>query len=536
MDETDTSNKHNTESTDASSSIINSDNPIKLNISPIEAISQSITSNILNNDNNNDNTEFIYQSKNTGNEEKLVTTNDNKQNSNDTAKILCDIENIVQNITNNVIPKHEEQIEGKKEQIESKEEEDSINNQNEVTEIESSEINTGQLEAISKDLVQKIVSDEENTDNSIKSSHSQINISSEISEPRTVIRRQFEKSDASVQFESTDDSIFATSINSPRFQFELEEKNTTNANKGLLEMREELINFARKQSLYKLMAEEYEEAAKIDEVISINMQNLQEDSVSSDIFEQTYLIKQYLNEAQNQKATLEQVHKQRIENFKKMEKQRIEEMQTEHENQRKDFEADWSRSETLKTFNKPSSKLFQIRSQQRAMAISHDFKNARQLKKIGDQMQKEESQKATKKALDTMRTKYMALIAKQEKEMKCMIEYGERRLGQLQVQRDSELKANETHINALERRLKSPKIMKRPRVEISSQSSLKSRTLQYQMPGIITSRTRSQFANFKKGADEKTRLEIKIGDVKRITKPLTPTPRKGEKSALFLFS
>ena len=78
MDETDTSNKHNTESTDASSSIINSDNPIKLNISPIEAISQSITSNILNNDNNNDNTEFIYQSKNTGNEEKLVTTNDNK--------------------------------------------------------------------------------------------------------------------------------------------------------------------------------------------------------------------------------------------------------------------------------------------------------------------------------------------------------------------------------------------------------------------------------------------------------------------------
>ena len=104
------------------------------------------------------------------------------------------------------------------------------------------------------------------------------------------------------------------------------------------------------------------------------------------------------NEAQNQKATLEQVHKQRIENFKKMEKQRIEEMQTEHENQRKDFEADWSRSETLKTFNKPSSKLFQIRSQQRAMAISHDFKNARQLKKIGDQMQKEESQKATKKS------------------------------------------------------------------------------------------------------------------------------------------
>lgn len=74
-----------------------------------------------------------------------------------------------------------------------------------------------------------------------------------------------------------------------------------------LEMREELINFARKQSLYKLMAEEYEEAAKIDDNISINMQNLQEDSISSDIFDQTYTIKQYLEQVH--KATLEQVHK-----------------------------------------------------------------------------------------------------------------------------------------------------------------------------------------------------------------------------------
>lgn len=55
------------------------------------------------------------------------------------------------------------------------------------------------------------------------------------------------------------------------------------------------------------------------------------------------------------------------------------------------------------------------------------------------------------------------------------------------------------------------------------------------MPGIITPRTRSQYANFKKGADEKTRLENKRGDVRRITKPPTPTPRKGDKSPIYLF-
>ena len=90
-----------------------------------------------------------------------------------------------------------------------------------------------------------------------------------------------------------------------------------------LEMREELINFARKQSLYKLMAEEYEEAAKIDDNISINMQNLQEDSISSDIFEQTYtinILNRYIKQHLNRyiKQHLNRYIKQRIDNFKKI--------------------------------------------------------------------------------------------------------------------------------------------------------------------------------------------------------------------------
>lgn len=120
-----------------------------------------------------------------------------------------------------IYSRQENQIEENNNSNENKEEEEysSLNNQNEATEIELSEINTGQLEAISKDRIQKIISDEENEDNN-KSPHSPSNISREITEPRTVIRRQFEKSDASVQFESTDDSILATLINSPRFELD----------------------------------------------------------------------------------------------------------------------------------------------------------------------------------------------------------------------------------------------------------------------------------------------------------------------------
>ena len=127
-----------------------------------------------------------------------------------------------------------------------------------------------------------------------------------------------------------------------------------------------------------------------------------------------------------------------------------------------------------------------------------------------------------------MKNKYLALLAKQEKELNCLMEYGERKLLRLQTERDNELKANEIHRNELEKKLKNPKVVKKPRVQI--QPSLRPRTACSQVTGIVSSRTRAQFANFKKGPDEKTRLEVKIGDVRKITKPLTPISRKNEKT------
>lgn len=546
--------------------------------SSIEIVSQTLTENLFDKNNDEkDNKENLQPDESP----KQEISDDRASNLEQETKISIEIENIVQNITDRVISAKDESHENT-DVTEDNQKQDIKNSKDIITEPQTSEINTIQLENFSNNLIQKILptEEEESADTSSKPSQNNTNttitdISNEISEPRTVIRRQYEKSDASVQFESTDDSIFATSIDSPRVQSDTNEDDNKDTNDSespakedqentflpsipislfsdeelhsalntLIktkklppqEMREELISFARKQSLYKLMSEDYDSAAKIDEAVEQIINSLHEETVNNDISNQTYNLQQYLNEATIQKVHIEENHKQRIDQFKKMEQRKIEEVRLQHENQRRDFEADWSREDALKPFNKPSPKLFQLRRQQKAMAISHDFKNARQLKKLGDQLQKEESQIATKKAVETMRSKYIALLARQEKEMRCMLEYGERRLGQLEAERDVELKANETHINALQNRINNPKIQKRPRVQIP-QSSLKSRSLQNQVAGIVTSRTRSQFANFKKDSEIKTRLDIKLGDVRRITKPLTPTPRKGDKTIISPFT
>lgn len=396
------------------------------------------------------------------------------------------------------------------------------------------------------------------------------NISDDIPPPRVVPRRQFEKSDAAVQIENDDDSVFQTAVDSPVNLENGEERRTAKSRKRPhryydvddnedsfipepprqfsdeeleaalkrqiktkklppLEMREELINYARNQSLFKLMEEDYDTASKIDDAIEMNIQSLQQNEVKADINHQTLTLQEHLEEAVQQKTVIEERHKQRIEEFKKLEQQRLDDLRAQHENERKLFEEEWTREETLLKFNKPSQKLFQIRRQQKAMAISHDFENARYLKKMGDQLQKQESDRASQRAADSMRNKYLGLLAKQQKEEECLIEYGIRRLGQLQIEREAELHANEVHRNALEVKIKTPKFVKKPKVQIPRTSyGSRSRGANSQsVTGVISNRARSQFATFKK-ADDKTRLEIKLGDVRRITKPLTPVSRKND--------
>ncbi|OHS99494.1 hypothetical protein TRFO_34077 [Tritrichomonas foetus] len=399
-------------------------------------------------------------------------------------------------------------------------------------------------------------------------------ISEQINGPRIVQRREYEKADACVQHENDndsddddDDSFFATAVDSPRVRESESGRNDQNdddddndndednyvpplqpielfsadelhsALQKLLntkklppmEMRESLINYARKQSLYQLMAEDYDQAAKIDDAIDTLLKSLQQEDLNAETTQQNLTLAQRLEDAKNKRIIMEEKHKQRIDDFKRNEQQRLEDLQQQHEIDRRAFEAEWSSEEVTRQFNKPSSSLFQIRRQQKAFAISHDFANAKALKKIGDAMQKEESIIASIRATDTMRTQYVALLAKQQKEMNCLIEYGKRRLNQLETERDAELKANEIYRNALEARIKNPKTMRRPRVQIP-RSVTRSDSRRPSITGVVSVRTRSQYSNYKKTPD-KTRLEVKIGDVRKITKPLTPSPRKGKKGA-----
>lgn len=294
-----------------------------------------------------------------------------------------------------------------------------------------------------------------------------------------------------------------------------------------IDMREELIAYAKKQSLYKLMAEDYDQASKIDEAIAENARSLEMDQKQTDTTFVNNQLKARLDNAEKNKKDIQETYKTKIDEFKENEANERVKMNERHETERRDFEHKWSTQETLSQFSKPSSKLLHLKRMQKTLALSHDFANARQLKLTADRMQKEESIKASKKATDSMKRAYQNLMNQQQNEIRCFNENCQRKLTKIEADRDNDLYVNQNLRTQLTANLKNPKIVKKPIMVVPNMSRSGSRR---PLTSLLSGRTRTELANFRNSA-ELPKLDVKIGDIKSITKPLTPAAVKLDKTS-----
>ena len=370
--------------------------------------------------------------------------------------------------------------------------------------------------------------------------------------------------DAAVQIES--DALFETAINSPRIHDEMEfdndEQGYEHSQKGRKrddvpalppieqfspdelhaalqrmiktkklppqEMRQSLLGYGRKQTLYKLMEEDYDSAAKIDEAVEQLAAAIKAEENSP---EDQAQLQNYLEDAKTRKFQIEERHKQMVSTLKEDEERRRSQLEQQHESERQAFENHWASTGTVRQFTKPSSALFQIRKQQRAYAISHDFASAKALKKMGDSLQKEESERASKRAATVMKRQYAIMLAKQEKENRCFLELQKRKFTQLEVEKKHDIEVNDNFKNAVEYRLNNPKTVKKPKIQIPQTTA---RGVDLKGTALLTYRTRNQYSNFIRAPD-KTRLDVRIGDIKKITKSMNPPPKKGKNPKDTLF-
>ncbi|EAY04420.1 hypothetical protein TVAG_417180 [Trichomonas vaginalis G3] len=270
---------------------------------------------------------------------------------------------------------------------------------------------------------------------------------------------------------------------------------------------QDLLFYAREENTKAIDAEEYDYASQIDEAIKLIVKTLNEDRAQYDNSHEKQQIKYRLEQVQSRESQITEEYHQKLDNHKQEVERRQKALELEHQRQIEDFQALWGSPDTMQQFSKPSSHLLQLKRQQRQLALAHDFDQAKHLKSIADELEKQETEAARARAVEAMKVAYSNLLEKQEREKECLIKNGERKEQLLESEYQKELSSNEKTKKSLQTRYASSP--KNPKVTIPF----------VEHRGHSTRRPMSSASKVQEGP----RLDVKI-DFKSITKMKTPRP------------
>ncbi|OHT15631.1 hypothetical protein TRFO_13997 [Tritrichomonas foetus] len=286
-------------------------------------------------------------------------------------------------------------------------------------------------------------------------------------------------------------------------------------------IRPKVINYAKKLGSRKMLDEEYDEAKQIDLAVDIMFTSIQQDKEQEDIRKQNEVIQKRLEIVIQKRKEIDEKFNAMISEENQYFEEKVEELKEKHFSEIDNFKSVWARPEAIIPFNKPSPQIFQLRKQQKSMALIRDFTNAKVLKKQADNLERKEASQAIKRAEETMKAEYKQLMDRQDREISCLKDNHQKNIANLELNKEKELKAIKNTEQQLKEKLELTKSMRKPKVmvPILKQKENPNTT------GIITYRTRTQVNKFR-NKSETGRLPVKMIDVNRTVNTMTPKSRR----------
>jgi hypothetical protein len=294
-----------------------------------------------------------------------------------------------------------------------------------------------------------------------------------------------------------------------------------------VELRGAVIDYARKKSAQHLLKEEYDLAADCDEVVELLVATIRREEATMGGEEQNQMLQGRLSVCKQTDQALQQKKHEMIERSRSELKEKLLQLDANHEQQRKNFEAEWSCPEAKVPFAKPSVQLLQVRQQKKAFALVHDFRNAKALKQTAEVMARREALEATKRFELAVAVAWEKLLEKQAKERQCLLENREYLLSTRTVEKDKVIESNELTKRSLELRISQPKHNKKPVVHVPSKKGAGLLTLTTSPAcahAMVTQRTRTQLTSYKKAPDL-LRLDLHPVEIRSIVRS---SPRKAK--------
>jgi hypothetical protein len=168
--------------------------------------------------------------------------------------------------------------------------------------------------------------------------------------------------------------------------------------------------------------------------------------------EQEYL-RSRLEGVKGRKASAQERYEQQIEELKEGEEQKMVRLQEAHQSEREVFERECERPEFVQRFSKPSTHLLQLRKVQKQLALTHAFEEAKGVKAEADRVQARETREAERRAIDHIRAAYAVILERQQQQIICAREFGQRKIRKLEEMLASEREAAQNVARQLRIRL-----------------------------------------------------------------------------------
>jgi hypothetical protein len=285
------------------------------------------------------------------------------------------------------------------------------------------------------------------------------------------------------------------------------------------DLRPSVVVHAREKSVHHLIQKEYDDATDCDIAIDFLLAKMRTDGIADDFAEQTHKLQKKFNYYEKLDKTLTQKKREYIDADRAELQRQLGRLQERHESEQRDFEMVWSDESAKRHFNRPSVQLLQLRQQQKAFALVHDFQSAKAFKQVVEVMERREITEGVRKYEEAVRIAWQQLKEKQEKERPCLIELRDYELVVATTEKDQKIASNGLLRESLKRRKDGPKHLKRPNIRVPG---VKGSGIPGNEPSrpyaMITKRTRSQLLMYRIAADTR-RLDLNPPAVRMIVKP-----------------
>ena len=201
------------------------------------------------------------------------------------------------------------------------------------------------------------------------------------------------------------------------------------------ELQRNVLSLLKKETIRSIVTEEYDYAQSVEEAALYLRRSMEQELMKAKAEHDKQVMEQRIDKVRKEILIENEEWDSYLQEFGNEQKKLRLELLQRHKKELKNYEEKWSDPNMMIPFSKPSPQLLQLRRQQKSLALTKNFAEAKLFKQKADELQKKEAVEAEKRAIVSIRNGYQLLLEKHQKEIQCFDEHEQRSLTYIKTEK-----------------------------------------------------------------------------------------------------